>query len=202
MLSNIIGQGAEAVLTKNNSTVVKDRVAKGYRLPQLDESIRKLRTRHEGKILERAAKLIPVPKLITSDEREKKITMEYIAGKKLSEHLETLKNYKTICKQIGKSIAKLHDADIIHGDLTTSNMILKDKTVYFIDFGLAFHSPRAEAKAVDLHLIKQALEAKHPTIFEQAAKAVMQGYETSKNYKSVMTRLAKVEKRGRYKAQY
>ena len=74
--------------------------------------------------------------------------------------------------------------------------------VYFIDFGLGFHSDRIEDKAVDLHLIKQALEARHSKIYEKAFKAVLQGYKISKNYKEAIKRLEKVEKRGRYKAQY
>ncbi|GAI82492.1 unnamed protein product, partial [marine sediment metagenome] len=122
-------------------------------------------------------------------------------GKKLSDHLEKL-NYKAICRQIGNSIAKLHDADIIHGDLTTSNMILVGEPtgkgasapsskkniisnkkhiggdLYFIDFGLGFISNRIENKAVDLHLIKQALEAKHFSIWEQCWQII------SKNYNS------------------
>jgi len=202
MKSTIIDRGAEAVLIKEKEILIKHRVPKGYRLPVLDEDIRKKRTRHEGKILERAAKSIPVPKILKIDEKEKKLDMEFINGKKLSQHLEKLKNYQTVCKTIGKTIAKLHDADIIHADLTTSNMILTDKKLYFIDFGLSYHSHRIEDKAVDLHLIKQALEAKHPTIFESAFAAVLKGYATSKNAKAVATQLIKVEKRGRYKAQY
>ena len=112
--------------------------------------------------------------------------------------------YKVVCEQIGKQLAKLHDNDIIHGDLTTSNLILnkKEDKVYFIDFGLGFHSSRVEDKAVDLHLIKQALEAKHPTIHEQAYQAIVKGYKKSKNAKATLTQLEKVEKRGRYKEQY
>ena len=104
---------------------------------------------------------------------------------------------------IGKNIAKLHDADIIHGDLTTSNMILSGKeVVYFIDFGLGFISKKIEDKAVDLHLLKQALEAKHFTHWETLFKEVINGYSSSKDSKLVLKQLEKVEKRGRYKEQY
>jgi len=95
--------------------------------------------------------------------------MPYIPGKKLSEHLDILptKTANKVCKQIGISIAKLHDNDIIHGDLTTSNMILDSKeNLWFIDFGLGFFSYKIEDKAVDLHLIHHALEAKHYKKFE------------------------------------
>jgi Kae1-associated kinase Bud32 len=92
----------------------------------------------------------------------------------------------------------MHDKDIIHGDLTTSNMILKEK-VYFIDFGLGFNSTRIEDKAVDLHLLRQAFESKHYKHFEEFFKEVLEGYKLSKNWKEVLNRLEKVEMRGRYK---
>ena len=93
------------------------------------------RTKKESRLLEKASKLIPVPKIKVSSLYE--IEMEFINGKKLSEHLESL-DYKKICNQIGKQIAILHDNDVIHGDLTTSNMILRDKKIYFVDFHCDF----------------------------------------------------------------
>ena len=203
MKSQIIAAGAEAVIIKKASTIIKDRIIKSYRHPKLDEKLRKLRTRSETKLIEKSEKIIPAPKIISSSEKTKEIKMKFVNGKKLSEHLEKL-DYEKICKQIGKNIAKLHDAGIIHGDLTTSNMIFseKDNKIYFIDFGLGFQSHRIEDKAVDLHLIKQALEAKHHSIYEKAFAAVRNGYKLSKNYTKTIKQLEKVEKRGRYQAQY
>lgn len=203
MKETVIGRGAEAIVTKQNKTVIKDRIEKSYRYPDLDKKIRKLRTRSESKILEKTNKIINTPKIISSDEVKSKIEMQYIEGKKLADHLEKL-DYKKVCQNIGKQLAKLHDNDIIHGDLTTSNLILNEKNtkVYFIDFGLGFHSSRVEDKAVDLHLIKQALEAKHPSIHEEAFNATIKGYKSSKNQKQTLLQLDKVEKRGRYKANY
>ena len=131
--------------------------------------------------------------------------MDFINGKKLSENLDDLDNWKEVCLKLGENIAKLHDAGIIHGDLTTSNMIYveKEKKVYFIDFGLGFMSERAEDKAVDLHLIRQALEAKHFLHWEKFWKVVLEGYgKTSAKAAETLKRLEKVEKRGRYKEQY
>lgn len=197
---------AESSVSNSRATphlrVLKRRVKKGYRYPQLDEKIRKLRTRSEAKLLEKVAKLIPTPKMIKVDEKLKEIDMEFIDGKKLSEHLDELKNAKEICVQIGENIAKIHDSDIVHGDLTTSNMILSNDEVYFIDYGLGFANAKTEDKAVDLHLIKQALEAKHFKLFEEFFAKILEGYKISKNYKAVLTRFEKVEKRGRYKNQY
>lgn len=202
-MQKILYRGAEATIAKSGKKIVKTRVAKGYRIPILDDKIRKLRTRAETKILEKASKIIQVPKIIISNEKDKIIEMEFIQGKKLSESLEKL-NFIQICIQIGSSLAKLHDSGLIHGDLTTSNMIYNEKLgkVFFIDFGLSFHSSKAEDRAVDLHLIKQALEAKHPKIHDKAYKAILQGYKSSKNYSTIIKQLEKVEKRGRYKAQY
>jgi Kae1-associated kinase Bud32 len=194
----ILQQGAEAIIYQNNNQVIKDRIPKSYRLKILDEAIRKRRTKKEKKLLEIVSTLIPAPKP-EKDSEKFKITMPFIKGKKLSEHLDSLSNKNQICEQIGKQIAILHDNEIIHGDLTTSNMILSNEQVFFIDFGLGYESRKDEDKAVDLHLIKQALEARHYQNYESYWKAVQQGYQKSKNAKQVLERLKKVEARGRYK---
>ncbi len=130
--------------------------------------------------------------------------MPFIDGKKLSEYLDKfqLKKQKEICKKIGESVAKLHDADIIHGDLTTSNMILKNDKIYFIDFGLGFVSHKFEDKAIDLHLLRQALEAKHFKNWKKLFDEIVKSYKKYKDSKIVLERLRAVEKRGRYKRKY
>lgn len=206
MKPKTIFQGAEALILLNKNIIIKKRVKKSYRISKLDEKIRKLRTRSETKLLEKASKIIPVPKIISINEKSKEILMELIKGKKLSDQLENFseKQQSEIFRQIGKNIAKLHDSDIIHGDLTTSNMILneKEKKVYFVDFGLGFFSSKIEDKAVDLHLLKQALEAKHFTNWEKLFDEVMKEYKISKDCKQVFERLKEVERRGRYKDKY
>ena len=102
-------------------------------------------------------------------------------------------------KQVGESIAKIHDADIIHGDLTTSNMILSNERVFFIDFGLGYISKKIEDKAVDLHLLKHALEAKHFKNWKILFEKFLEGYKKGKESKKILERLTAVEKRGRYK---
>lgn len=199
-MEEIIGRGAEAILIHKEGKLIKNRIRKTYRIEILDEKLRKQRTKKEAKLLNKAGKLIPAPKVLKTDEKQE-IDMEFIPGLKLSDGLDNLPNAEEICKSIGEQIAKLHDADIIHGDLTTSNMILssKDNKVYFIDFGLGFESKKAEDKAVDLHLIKQALEAKHFNNFEKFFQAVLEGYKASKHHAATLARLKAVEKRGRYK---
>lgn len=204
MNQKIIAQGAEAIILLNKDTITKKRIPKGYRIKELDEKIRKLRTRSETKLLEKASKIIPVPTLMTWDEKTKEISMEFIDGEKLSEKLNKfqLKKQKEICKKIGENISKLHDSDIIHGDLTTSNMILKNDKVFFIDFGLGFISRKIEDKAVDLHLLKEALKAKHFEHWQELFKEIIGSYNLSKNSKKILLQFEKVEKRGRYKEKY
>ena len=127
--------------------------------------------------------------------------MPFINGKKLSEYLDKfpLKKQKEICKKIGEDIAKLHKKDIIHGDLTTSNMILIKDKIYFIDFGLGYISKKIEDKAVDLYLLKQALEAKHFKHWKILSKEIFKNYK--KYYadnKKIFERIKAIEKRRRY----
>ena len=196
-MNEIIGRGAEAVLIKHRDFLIKNRIKKGYRISEIDNKLRKTRTRKETKLLEKAISLIKVPKVIETNSKEK-IIMEFIEGKKLSEWLDKIENPEKICGQIGRNIAKLHDSNIIHGDLTTSNMILKEKEVYFIDFGLGFNSERIEDKAVDLHLLRQALEAKHFENWKKLFAAVLKNYD-SKDKARILEQFKKVESRGRYK---
>ena|SRR4030042_1818901 len=200
MTQKLLQQGAEAVILLENNLITKDRIKKSYRIKELDEKIRKQRTKAEKKLLEKASKIINAPNPFPLKEFDK-ITMPFIEGKKLSENLDSfsLEKQKEICRNIGQEIAKLHEADIIHGDLTTSNMILKDNLIFFIDFGLGYISRKIEDKAVDLHLLKQALEAKHFKNWEELFREVMKGYENYKESKKVLERFKVVEKRGRYK---
>ena len=228
----LIAQGAEAKLYKNNLILLKDRIKKSYRISEIDEKLRKSRTRREAKILEKLASLkFPAPKLIETDNKERlfsrrgktnleglpkanleekqklfdkrrkpfdKIDMEFIEGPKVRDILEKKDPIK-LSKEIGKKIAILHNNNIIHGDLTTSNMIY-NKQVYFIDFGLSIFSKRYEDKAVDLHLFRQALESKHYKIWEKCFNACLKEYKKqAKESKDILKRFEQVETRGRNK---
>ncbi|OIO63992.1 Kae1-associated kinase Bud32 [Candidatus Woesearchaeota archaeon CG1_02_33_12] len=194
-----IGAGAEALIYLDKKEVVKERIKKSYRLKQIDEKLRKFRTRREAKVLEKLHSIgFPIPKLILSDDKKMLIKMEFLKGKKLRDILNK-KNCEKLCREIGEEVATLHKKGIIHGDLTTSNMILKDK-IYFIDFGLSFFSDKIEDKAVDIHLLRQALESKHHEIFKKSFKAMLAGYKIKNpDYNTIIKRLEKVETRGRYK---
>jgi len=227
MKPQILQQGAEATISLKDNQIIKNRIKKSYRLPELDTKLRTRRTKSEAKIISKLKTTINVPKIISVDANQ--IIMQYINGKKLSDYLEKL-DYKRICKQIGETLTKLHNQDIIHGDLTTSNMIYveakkqKDnldnsKTIkankqtsnnkisnnnfkiYLIDFGLGFHSKKIEDKAVDLHLLKQALEAKHFKIVDESFKIIIKNYKANQ-YKLIINRIKAIESRGRYKTKH
>ena len=195
----IIQKGAEAILYLEKDKLVKERISKGYRIPEIDLEKRKYPTRKEAKLLKEASKFINVPEVYEMDDKNMKVVMEYIKGDRLKDVFDKIKNRKEVCIKIGESIAKLHDNNIIHGDLTTSNMILKDNKLYFIDFGLGFISDKLEDKAVDLHLMRQAIDSKHYMHAEESFSYILEGYKTSKNYQDAIKRLEKVESRGRYK---
>ncbi len=200
-IMRIIKRGAEAVIYDVGDAVLKYRVKKGYRIREIDESQRRRRTKREARIMTEARRIgVLVPRIIEVKEFE--ILMEKIEGKRLRDVAEELdeKTLREVCTKIGESIAKLHAHNLIHGDLTTSNFILRDKEVYFIDFGLAFRSKREEDKAYDLYVLKQALKATHFSKFELMWRAILDGYRRIySEAKSILKRLEEIEKRGRYK---
>jgi Kae1-associated kinase Bud32 len=188
-----LAQGAEAVISKEGDTIVKDRIAKSYRHPELDARLRSLRTKKEAKLL----KSLPVlgPKMLDTDDKER-IVMSFVDGVPLRDCLD---GKPALARDVGVGLRKLHDKHIIHGDLTTSNMILSGKEIAFIDFGLSFHSRRIEDKAVDIHLFKQALASSHWRVEKEAFEMFWKGYGKDD---SVRERFAVVESRGRNKEKY
>jgi Kae1-associated kinase Bud32 len=198
-MSQRIDSGAEATIYLDENTITKERKEKNYRLKEIDSKLRKFRTRRESKILEMIERIgFPAPKLLNFCDNTMKINMEFIEGDKLRDVL--YKDPRGLSKEIGKKIGMLHSNDIIHGDLTTSNMILANE-IKFIDYGLSFFSDKAEDKAVDLHLLRQAFESKHHTTWEQCFKSALEGYgESYPEHQLVLKRLDAVEKRGRNKS--
>lgn len=207
----IIGRGAEAIIYLKKDTVTKDRISKTYRHPELDKKIIKRRTKAETKILKKASKIIDVPNP-KDQEKHNLIEMPFIDGDKLSLTLDSYneKKQEEIMFQIGKSVAKIHKEGIIHGDLTTSNMILsshhssskdEESKVFLIDFGLGYFNGKYEDKGVDIHLLKQALEAKHFKNWKTLFNEFEVGYRSigPLEAEKVFDRMKAIEKRGRYK---
>lgn len=188
-------KGAEAELRKDGNSFIKDRISKGYRHPALDERLRQERTEQEATLLKRAEQAgVRTPAVI--DQTDTTITLEFIDGTKLRDVFEERDD---IWNRIGKDIGRLHNRDIIHGDLTTSNIILINNEPVFIDFGLGFFSQRTEDRAVDLRLLQQVLTATHFTVADEAFTTIINGYrEQYQDGETVLQRLEQIQERGRY----
>ncbi len=199
LAEKIIAQGAEAKIILKDDKIIKNRFEKKYRISQIDMLLRKSRTRREAKILEKLKKInISCPDIFSVDDKEMKISMQYVNGKKLADVFQ--ESPDKFSEQIGEIVGKMHANDIIHADLTTSNIILLNKKLYFIDFGLSFFSSKEEDKAVDIHLLDRALESRHFDFYPSCRKSFIKGYKkTNPNFKKVLERLEKVESRGRNK---
>lgn len=197
----LIAEGAEASVYENEGRIIKKRHKKDYRIKELDDKLRTFRTKREAKVMERLREEgIAAPRLISADEKNATIEAELIKGERLRERLNA-GNANELCREAGSATGKMHAANIIHGDLTTSNMIHgNDGRVYLVDFGLSFFSGKDEDKAVDLHLLRQALNSSHSTIAEKCFIAAINGYKKANSgWKEVLKRLEKVERRGRNK---
>jgi TP53 regulating kinase and related kinases len=196
-----IAQGAEAILFKDRGTIIKERISKKYRLPQLDDSLRKFRTRREAKILTKLDELnFPAPHLQDFSDKRMSIIMDFIPGNKLKDVLDEVNGYQELATSIGKNVGLLHKNNIIHGDLTTSNMILEENKLSFIDFGLSSFSDKVEDKAVDLFLLDRALGSTHYDKYPAIFDFVLNGYkESCPEAKEVLSRFESVKKRGRNK---
>jgi Kae1-associated kinase Bud32 len=197
-----IKRGAEAVITIQNDSVLKDRVKKNYREKRLDDELRKGRTKKEAKLIALAKRAgVPTPFITDVNVTKASIEMSHVRGDKLKDVLNEMPaaKRKEVCRTIGSQAGRLHNTHIIHGDLTTSNMILSDKRVYFIDFGLGEINESIETKGVDLLLFKKALHSAHWKVAEECFNETVEAY--SKTYKKadeVLERLNVIEKRGRY----
>ena len=101
--------------------------------------------------------------------------------------------------EIGRIIGKLHANGIIHGDLTTSNMILEDNQIYFIDFSLGEMSKKIEDQGIDINLLFEALKSTHFKILKSCWSNIVKGYKQEYNEsKKVLEKVEEIEKRGRY----
>ncbi|MBT3865581.1 Kae1-associated serine/threonine protein kinase [Candidatus Woesearchaeota archaeon] len=196
----LIGNGAEArvYLDAKKNIVLKRRIEKGYRITEIDKKLRVRRTRREAKVLAKLGDICPdVVDVFDND-----ISMNYLEGPMVKDVVDGMIKSKSlkIFKLVGEKVSKMHSMNVIHGDLTTSNMIVLGNDVKLIDFGLSFSTDKAEHKAVDVHLFKQALESKHHEHFKIYFESFLKGYKKGNiDYSEVIDRLEKVEKRGRYK---
>ncbi|MFB6076491.1 MAG: KEOPS complex kinase/ATPase Bud32 [Candidatus Aenigmatarchaeota archaeon] len=202
----IIARGAEAVLYKDRwegfDSLTKKRLKKGYRIDVLDKKLRKERTRKEAKLLSDSRRgRVSTPQVYEVNEERGILKMEFIKGKKVRDIVKNLskEELEEIFEKIGQNIGRLHNNRIIHGDLTTSNMLFRSGKIYFIDFGLGFTSQSIEDRAVDLYLLYEVLKSSHSDKFNFLWNSVLNGYEKRlKDSDKVMNRFKKLKKRRRY----
>jgi bifunctional N6-L-threonylcarbamoyladenine synthase / protein kinase Bud32 len=188
-------QGAEAVVTLVGRVAEKRRISKRYRVPALDKRLITERTRAEARLLHMARKTgVPTPVIhdITSDT----IVMDAIQGTLLTSDLT-----EANLREAGRMVGRLHAAGIMHGDLTTSNLMMResDGKCVLIDFGLAQVTQEIEQRGVDLHVLYQTLESTAPDRSGGLKAAFAAGYaETFGNAADVIAREHEIELRGRY----
>lgn len=192
MLDDGEARGAEAVVTLRGGEVVKQRLHKGYRVTFLDRRLIADRTRAEARLIS-SARRAGVPTPIIRDVTAEAIVMEYIQGTMLK-HALTPEHVRTA----GSTVGLLHAAGIIHGDLTTSNIIIRNGACVLIDFGLAYVSAELEDRSVDVHVFFQTLESTAPD-YKALRDAFIEGYGlTNSTVDDVVGRVAEIKRRGRY----
>ena len=208
----LLRKGAEANLYYGSwfgsEAIFKHRVPKKYRLEELDKRIRTKRTLNEARALIRVKKYgLNCPQVYEIDVESSTIVMKYIKGDKLKDVFGKMDDSKKIklFRKIGSFIAKLHQNGHVHGDITTSNMIVtNDDELFLIDFGLHDYSDSIEDKSVDLHLFKRVLISSHGEDYEACYAAFLEGYmEEYSNAQldesaSIIKNIAVIETRGRY----
>lgn len=196
----LIRQGAEAKLFKTSwhglSAVKKLRIKKSYRDEKLDSRVRLMRTKIEAVLLHKAKILgIRTPTIFAADLEKSELLVEYIDGIKAK---ECIRKNIALCKKIAKDIATLHNAGVIHGDLTLDNIIVLNRRPVFIDFGLGFYSHKIEDKATDMLNLKKSILALKPEL-ERECEAIMRYYSRyAHKGREILKRMQHIESRARY----
>ena len=204
----LAAKGAESDIYEakwlGEDVIIKNRVSKSYRIDEIDNKIRKLRTKSEAKILSDVKRTgVKSPILYDVDLEEKSIVMEKINGSLVKDIIGDLDSDKRnqLAYAIGKNIRLFHDGDIIHGDLTGSNMILVDdnlddimNNLAIFDFGLGKYSDLLEDKAADLLVLKKSFQSIDYKIATETFDKILEGYDSDK----IADKIADIESRGRY----
>jgi len=206
----LIRKGAEAHIYKGKwlgrPVVIKHRVPKAYRHPELDKVIRARRTAREAQALRKAKEAgVPTPVIYLVDLATATIIMELVQGKRLKELVAELGEASLpFFRELGRLTGRLHKAGLIHNDLTTSNVIAApDGSLIMLDFGLSEFSVELEKRGVDIHLFRRVLESTHHKVAKDAWEAFVEGYkaEFGPRADEVVERAREIELRGRYVAE-
>jgi len=189
----LTGEGAEAKIYKTTllgeEVLVKKRIKKNYRVASLDEKIRKERTKKEARILSKLFTAgVNCPELKFCDASEFSVYFTFIKGG-LARNCKLEKNF---FRKAGEQLALIHEQGVVHGDFTTSNLIISKNKVYVIDFGLSDFSSLIEEQATDLLLFKKSVSLAG---FKTFAEAYV---KNKKNGLNILSKMSEIEKRGRY----
>ena len=214
----LITQGAEALVYKSLvlpglPALRKHRPSKSYRHPDLDKKLTKHRILAEARLLQRCRKCgVSVPALYFLDEVKGDLWMEFINGRTIRDIVASYElqgsadsDLSKVMETIGRALYRMHDANVIHGDLTTSNLMLRhehevktETSIVIIDLGLGSVSITDEDKAVDLYVLERAFISTHPRsthLFEGIIEAYRQA--GGKKATTILKRLDQVKQRGR-----
>ncbi|XP_044069242.1 EKC/KEOPS complex subunit TP53RK [Siniperca chuatsi] len=215
--AELIKQGAEARVYRaeflGKPTIVKERFPKRYRHPVLDEKLTHRRTVQEVRSILRCRRAgISAPVVYFVDYTSHCIFLEEIVGSStVRDHIASTQQsdsckepeLERLAEKVGQILARMHDEDVIHGDLTTSNMLLRcgqedgESDLVLIDFGLSYISALPEDKGVDLYVLEKAFLSTHPNteaLFEKLLKSYT---ASSKKSSAVIKKLDEVRLRGR-----
>ncbi|KAF7218849.1 EKC/KEOPS complex subunit TP53RK [Nothobranchius furzeri] len=215
--ADLVKQGAEGRVYRaqflGKPTIVKERFRKRYRHPVLDEKLTHRRTVQEVRSILRCRRAgISAPVVYFVDYTSHCIFMEEIAGSStVRDHIVSTQQANSckelelqqLAERIGRILAKMHDEDVIHGDLTTSNMLLRcssqdtESDLVLIDFGLSYISSLPEDKGVDLYVLEKAFLSSHPNTNVLFEKLLQSYTKSSKKSPAVIKKLDEVRLRGR-----
>jgi TP53 regulating kinase-like protein len=204
----LVYRGAEAEILRGDwqglDAVYKVRKPLKYRLPVLDKAIRNQRTLREAEMIHQAKKAgVDSPHLYHVDPATDTLVMEFVSGDRLKDVIEAASPSELagVFFMFGKDVAKLHGSGVMHGDLTTANVVKSGRRLVFVDFGLSLRSARLEDHAVDIRLIKETLVGAHSGVASEALDAFLNGYQTvvgAIRFRQVLRQVRNIERRGRY----
>jgi TP53 regulating kinase-like protein len=205
-LATLIRRGAEADILlgrwMGERAVFKVRTPRRYMQRDLDLIMRTRRTSREAEFLSASKDMgVTTPLLFHVDAKACTIVMQYLEGPRLKELLTFDQPRTDLCGVMGSYLAALHSHGLVHGDPTTSNLILCKGRLAFIDFGLSHRSNAVEDFAVDLHLVKEVFHSAHATISKVSLEAFREGYSRwmgRPDAEQIWGRVADIERRGRY----